>query len=49
MIKKIRIPDLPEFDPAEQLKSEEAIATYLTAVLEEDGPALLAAALSDIA
>jgi probable addiction module antidote protein len=49
MTKKIRIADLPDFDPAEQLKDEEDIAAYLTIVMEENDPALLAAALGDIA
>lgn len=49
MTKIIKISDLPEFDAAEYLNSEEDIAAYLTTVLEEDNPALLAAALGDIA
>ena len=49
MAKKIRVADLPEFDPAEHLKSEEDVAAYLTAIIEENDPALLAAALGDIA
>ena len=49
MSKKIRIADLPDFDPAEHLKSEEDVAAYLTAIIEENDPALLAAALGDIA
>ncbi|CAK0776044.1 putative addiction module antidote protein [Gammaproteobacteria bacterium] len=49
MVEKIRIADLPDFDPAEHLKDEEDIAAYLTVILEEDDPALLAAALGDIA
>lgn len=40
---------LPEFDASELLASEEDIAAYLTTVLEENDPALLAAALGDIA
>ena len=47
--KKIKASDLPEFDPAEYLDSVEAVAEYLTAVLSENDPALLAAALGDIA
>ena len=47
--KKIKISELPEFDAAEYLNSEEDIAAYLTTVLEENDPALLAAALGDIA
>lgn len=49
MTKKIRLADLPEFDAAEYIDSEQAIAEYLTVVLEENDPALLAAALGDIA
>ncbi|MDR1708359.1 MAG: putative addiction module antidote protein [Candidatus Accumulibacter sp.] len=49
MSKKIKISDLPDFDPAEYLESGEDIAAYLDAVLEENDPALLAAALGDIA
>ncbi len=47
--KKIKASDLPEFDAAEYLDSEEAVAEYLTAVLAENDTALLAAALGDIA
>lgn len=49
MTKKIRIADLPDFDPAEYLNDEDDMAAYLTAVLAENDPALLAAALGDIA
>lgn len=49
MIKKTRIADLPEFDAAEYLDDEQAVAAYLTTVLEENDPALLAAALGDVA
>lgn len=49
MVKKTRISDLPDYDAAEYLKDEEDIAAYLTVVLEENDPALLAAALGDIA
>ncbi len=49
MKKKIRIADLPEFDPAEHLKTEHDVAAYLTAIIEENDSALLAAALGDIA
>jgi len=45
MTKKIRIADLPEFDLAEFLKSEEDIAAYLTMVIEEGDTAELAHAL----
>ncbi len=49
MTKKIRIADLPDFDFSEHLDSEQAVAEYLTVILEENDPALLAAALGDIA
>lgn len=49
MTKKIRIADLPDFDPAEHLKDEDDMAAYLTIILEENDPSLLAAALGDIA
>ncbi|OGS90291.1 MAG: putative addiction module antidote protein [Gallionellales bacterium GWA2_60_18] len=49
MAKKIRIADLPDFDAAEYLDSEQAIAEYLTVILEDNDPSLLAAALGDIA
>jgi probable addiction module antidote protein len=40
---------LNDFDPTQYLASEQAIAEYLTAILEENNPALLATALGDIA
>jgi probable addiction module antidote protein len=49
MAKKIRVTDLPEFDATEYLDSEEAVAEYLTAMIAEGDPAMLAAALGDIA
>ncbi len=49
MAKRIKVSELPEFDAAEYLNSEEEVAAYLTTVLEENDPALLAAALGDIA
>lgn len=49
MSEKIRIADLPDFDITEHLDDDRAIAEYLTIVLEEDDPALLAAAMGDIA
>ena len=49
MTKKIKVSELPEFDATEYLNSEEDMAAYLTTVLEENDPALLAAALGDIA
>ncbi len=45
MTKKIKVADLPEFDITEHLDSEQAIAEYLTIVLEENDPAALADAL----
>lgn len=49
MNKKIKISELPDFDMAEYLEDDKAIAEYLTVVIEENDPALLAAALGDIA
>ena len=40
---------LNDFDPAVYLDNEQAVAEYLTSILEENNPALLAAALGDIA
>lgn len=45
MTRKIRIADLPDFDMAEYLKSEEDIAAYLTMVIEEGDVSELAHAL----
>jgi probable addiction module antidote protein len=49
MAKRIKVAELPEFDAAPYLDSEEAIAAYLTDILTANDPALLAAALGDIA
>lgn len=49
MNRKIKIADLKRFDVTEHLDSDEAIADYMNIVLEENDPALLAAALGDIA
>jgi probable addiction module antidote protein len=49
MTEKIKVADLPDFDPADYLGDEQAIAEYLTVVLAENDSALLAAALGDIA
>ena len=49
MTEKIKAADLPDFDFSEHLDSKEAMADYLTAILEANDPALLAAALGDIA
>jgi probable addiction module antidote protein len=35
MTRKMKIADLPDFDMADALQSEEDVATYLTLVLEE--------------
>ena len=40
---------IAHFDAAEYLDSEEAIAEYLSAALEEDDPTLFLAALADVA
>jgi len=49
MTKKINVSELPEFDMAEHLPDQEAIAEYLTIVLEENDPAEFAHALGTIA
>ncbi len=49
MIEKIRIADLPEFDMTEYLENDQAIAEYLTIVLEENDPAALMQALNTVA
>lgn len=49
MTRKAKISGLPDFDMAEHLKNEEDIAMYLSVILEENDPALLASALGDIA
>lgn len=49
MPKKTRIADLPEFDMAELLDREQAIADYLNVVLDDNDPAALAGALGTIA
>jgi probable addiction module antidote protein len=36
MTKKLKVDDLPDFDMAEMLKTEEDVANYLTLVLEEN-------------
>ncbi|MDD5028233.1 MAG: putative addiction module antidote protein [Rhodoferax sp.] len=46
---KIRVADIPDLDFAEHLDTDQAVAEYLTVILEENDPALLAAALGDIA
>lgn len=49
MAKKSKISELPEFDAAQYLDNEKAVAAYLTAMIETGDPAMLAAALGDIA
>lgn len=49
MTRKIKTADLPEFDMAEHLPDEQAVAEYLTVILEENDPAALADALGTIA
>jgi len=46
---RIKVDELPEFDAAKYLDSDEAIAAYLTDILQTHDAALLAAALGDIA
>ena len=36
MTKKVKIADLPDFDMAEMLKTDDDVANYLTIVLEEN-------------
>ena len=49
MTKRIKLSELPDFDAAPYLHSDEAIAAYLTDILAANDSALLAAALGDIA
>lgn len=49
MTDKIRVADLPDFDPAEHLKDDEDMAAYLTLVIEEGDTAELAHALGIVA
>jgi probable addiction module antidote protein len=49
MTEKISVSSLPEFDASHYLDSEQAIAEYLTAIIEDGDSSLLAAALGDIA
>lgn len=49
MRKRIKTADLPDFDATPYLDSEEAVAAYLTDILQANDAALLAAALGDIA
>lgn len=45
----IKVADLPAFDAAAYLDDEQTMAAYLTDILAAQDPALLAAALGDIA
>jgi len=49
MNETIRISDLPDLDITEHLEDDQAIAEYLTCVLEDGDPDLLVAALGDVA
>ena len=49
MTPKIKVADLPEFDMAEHLRTDEDVANYLTTVLEENDTAELTHALGVIA
>ena len=49
MVKKVNVAELPEFDMAEHLDSDQAIAEYLTIVMEENDPGELTHALGVIA
>ena len=49
MDKKIKVADLPVFDAGDYLKAEQDCAEYLSVVLEDGDPTLLAAALGDVA
>ncbi len=45
----VKVADLPSFDVVDYLDNENAIAEYLSLVLEENDPELLIAALGDVA
>lgn len=47
--RRVKTSKLPEFDVSKYLNDEASIAEYLTMVIEQDDPALLAATLGDIA
>jgi probable addiction module antidote protein len=49
MTRKIKAADLPDFDMAEYLRTDEDVANYLTLVLEENDPTELTHALGTIA
>jgi probable addiction module antidote protein len=46
---RIKVDELPAFDAAPYLDSDEAIAAYLTEILQANDAGLLSAALGDIA
>lgn len=48
-MKKIKINELKTFDVTEHLSDEASITQYLNVVIEQNDPALLVAALGDIA
>jgi probable addiction module antidote protein len=49
MTRKIKVTDLPDFDMADYLKTDEDVANYLTLVLADNDPAELRHALGTIA
>ena len=49
MTERVKVAELPEFDAAQFLDNEDAVAAYLSDILQANDPALLAAALGDIA
>lgn len=49
MTKKIQVAELPDFDLAEHLKTDEDVSVYLSQVLEDNDPSELTHALGVIA
>ena len=49
MHKPMKVDELPVFDIVDHLESDADMAEYLSVVLEDGDPALLAAALGDVA
>jgi probable addiction module antidote protein len=49
MTKKIRLSELPEFDPSKYLDDDEAVTEYIRLAIEDGDPGLIAAALGDVA
>jgi probable addiction module antidote protein len=47
--RKIKVEELPAFDATDYLDSQEAIAEYLTAMIESGDASLVAVALGDVA